>query len=204
MNRKIKPAATLVAMGVAALLSGCEMVPMHLTAHYVPLPKVIATPAAHGISVHVIVRNDKTHHNDISYQKDEFGFDMAGVYMPVKRDFTNAFETAIKSHGFIVGNNGDSSVDVTVKKFFFSEHAGLFSLYETGAMDLQVSIKSNYGRLLYSKSIVISRYKRDGSMFSSQVHEAASSLLNIGVNQLVDDRGFTSALLEAGNVKPEG
>jgi uncharacterized lipoprotein YajG len=204
MNRNLKTAATIAALGAAALLSGCEMVPMHMNAHYVPQPNVVAMPAAHGMSVHVIVKNDKKHHNDISYQKDEFGFDMAGVYMPVKKDFKNALEMAIKSHGFVVGNNGDSSVDVTVKKFFFSEHEGLLSLYETGAMDLEVSVKSNDGRLLYSKSIVISKYERDGSMFSSQVHEAANDLLKNGVNQLVDDRGFTGALLESGNAKPEG
>ena len=79
MNRNLKTAATIAALGAAALLSGCAFVPMTVHSHYTPPANVAKVPGADKVVVDVVVKNEKKHKNEVSVTKDGYGFKMAGI-----------------------------------------------------------------------------------------------------------------------------
>ncbi|EGQ63186.1 hypothetical protein GGI1_17683 [Acidithiobacillus sp. GGI-221] len=121
MNHKIKTAATLAAMGAAALLSGCAFVPMTVHSHYTPPAYVAKVPGADKVVVDVVVKNEKKHKNEISVTKNGYNVGMAGVYMHVDRDFKQAIDTALVARGFKIGGSGSAEINVAVKTFFLKE-----------------------------------------------------------------------------------
>ena len=200
MNRKIKTAATLAAMGAAALLSGCAFVPMTVHSHYTPPANVAKVPGADKVVVDVIVKNEKKHKNEVSVTKDGYGFKMAGVYMNVSKDFKTAIDKALVARGFHVGKNGSAAVDVTVKKFFLTEQVHFASEGHTGNLLWLVTVRSNNGKIIYSTEVsVVGLHHHKGFSFTSVGRsESANALLDSGVTKLMDDQLFIKALLKTG------
>jgi uncharacterized lipoprotein YajG len=198
MNRNLKTAATLAAMGAAALLSGCAFVPMTVHSHYMPPANVAKVPGADKVLVDVVVKNEKKHKNEISVTKDGYGFKMAGVYMNVSKDFKTAIDRALVARGFHVGKNGSVAVDVTVKKFFLTEQVHFASEGHTGNLLWLITVRNNNGKVIYSTKVsVAGLHHHKGFSFTSVGRSAsANALLDLGVTKLMDDKLFIKALLK--------
>ncbi len=195
MNRNLKTAATIAALGAAALLSGCAFVPMTVHSHYTPPANVAKVPGADKVVVDVVVKNEKKHKNEISVQKDAYGIPMAGVSMPVDKDFKRAIDKALVARGFKIGENGNTTVEVLVKKFFVPAHAGMWTSNHTGSLNLQVRVLNGLGRVTYSKSIIISRYYHNSSFLSTGIYGSINGLLNDGISKMVNEDQFIHALM---------
>ena len=200
MNRKIKTAATLAAMGAAALLSGCAFVPMTVDTHYKAPATTTKVPGAEKVVVDVVVKNEKKHKNEISVTKDGYGIPMAGVYMNIEKDFKGAIDKALVARGFHVGNNSSAAIDVTVKKFFLTEQMHFASEGHTGNLLWLVTVRNKLGKIIYSTKIsVAGLHHHEGFSFTSVGRSAsANALLDSGVTKLMDDQAFIRALLKNG------
>lgn len=199
MNGSLKTAAKIAAMSAAALLSGCALVPMTVHSHYTPPANVSKVPGAEKVVVDVVVKNEKKHKNEVSVQKDAYGIPMTGVSMPVDKDFRRAIDKALVSRGFKIGENGNTTVDVLVKKFFVPAHAGVWTSNHTGRLNLQVRVLNGLGRVTYSKSIIISHYYHNSSFLSTGIYGSINGLLDDGISKMFNEHQFIHALLESGD-----
>ena len=200
MNRNLKTAATIAALGAAALLSGCAFVPMTVHSHYTPPANVAKVPGADKVVVDVVVKNEKKHKNEVSVTKDGYGFKMAGVYMNISKDFKSAMDKALVARGFHIGKNGSDAVDVTVKKFFLTEQMHFASEGHTGSLLWLVTVRNKLGKAIYATKISIAGlHHHEGFSFTSVGRSAsANALLDSGVTKLMDDQLFIKALLKNG------
>lgn len=201
MNRNLKTAATIAAMGAAALLSGCAFVPMTVDTHYKPPANVTKVPGAEKVVVDVVVKNEKKHKNEVSVTKDGFNIGMAGVYMHVEKDFKQAIDKALVSRGFKVGRDGGTEVGVTVKTFYLRETNGFSGITQSGNLDMRVDVTNNNGQTIYSGDIVVNNYRQKTGVFafSPERNSSANGLLTVGVNKLINDEQFIHALMTSGD-----
>ncbi|MGK9451081.1 hypothetical protein ACSSZE_07420 [Acidithiobacillus caldus] len=193
MNRSLKTAAKITAFAGAFALAGCSAIPMTVNAHYQPSSSVNRVPGAETVSVKVIVRNEKKHKNEISVQKSPFGIPMAGLYMPVTRDFRAAITKALVGRGFTVSDNGQKTLYIIIKKFFLVTNPGMFSTNHTGKLKAIARVFSA-SKEIYHCEIQIGNYKYVDGFFQSGYQSSANGLLNEGVNKLMDKTKFIKAM----------
>ena len=205
MNRNLKTAATLAAMGAAALLSGCAFVPMTVHSHYTPPANVAKVPGADKVVVDVVVKNEKKHKNEVSVTKDGYGIPMAGVYMHVARDFKAAISDGLRAKGFVIGKDDSSTVFIAIKHFYLPEQMHLWSASHTGHGDMLVMVRNASGKVLYNSGVTVKNIyfdkKQDFSNFnltSAGRHESANILLRRMVDQIVNAPAFIAALMKVG------
>lgn len=206
MNRKIKTAATLAAMGAAALLSGCAFVPMTVHSHYTPPANVAKVPGADKVVVDVVVKNEKKHKNEISVTKNGYNIGMAGVYMHVDKDFKHAIDKALAVRGFKVGSDGGAEVNVVVKSFFLKETNEWSGIKRIGNLNMLVDVTNDNGQNIYYGDIAVNNFRQKLGAFSLSIgrNSSANELLNIGINKLVSDDKFIHALMESGGSPAKG
>jgi uncharacterized lipoprotein YajG len=206
MNRNLKTAATIAALGAAALLSGCAFVPMTVHSHYTPPANVAKVPGADKVVVDVVVKNEKKHKNEISVTKDGYDIGMAGVYMHVDKDFKYAIDKALAVRGFKAGSDGGAEISVTVKTFFLKETNGFSGITHIGNLNILVDVRNDNGQRTYSRDIVVNNFKQKLGAWSLSTgrNSSANKLLNIGVNKLVSDDQFIHALMVAGDSHTNG
>ena len=206
MNRKLKTAATITALGAAALLSGCAFVPMTVHSHYTPPANVAKVPGADKVVVDVVVKNEKKHKNEISVTKDGYNIGMAGVYMHVDKDFKRAIDKAWAGRGFKVGSAGGAEVNVIVKSFFLKETNEWSGIKRIANLNMFVDVTNDNGQNIYSGDIVVNNFRQKLGAFSLSIgrNASANGLLNTGVNKLVSDNKFIHALMESGGSPVKG
>ena len=206
MNRKLKTAATITALGAAALLSGCAFVPMTVHSHYTPPANVAKVPGADKVVVDVVVKNEKKHKNEISVTKDGYNIGMAGVYMHVDKDFKRAIDKALAVRGFKVGSAGGAEVNVIVKSFFLKETNEWSGIKRIANLNMFVDVTNDNGQNIYSGDIVVNNFRQKLGAFSLSIgrNASANGLLNTGVNKLVSDNKFIHALMESGGSPVKG
>lgn len=197
MIRSLKTAVKISAFAGAFALTGCAAIPMTLNSHYTSPVNVTKVPGADKIVVDVIVKNEKKHKNEISVQKDSYGIPMAGVSMNVDKDFKRAIDKALLARGFKIGTNGNTTVEVLVKKFFVSAHNGVWTSYHTGSLNLQAMVLDRLGHVTYSRSIIISHYYHKSSLLSTGISRSINGLLTDGINKMVNDNKFIQSLMES-------
>ena len=204
MNRNLKTAATIAAMGAAALLSGCAtvaFVPGTVHPHYMREPSVTDVPGANKVVVDVIVKNEKQHHNEVTAKKDSLGIPMAGIYMPVAKDFKQDIEEALAERGFKTGPGGNKIVCVMIKGFFVSNHVHLLSVNYTGRLLMTYSIKSSDSKVISVGDVKIDDRKFHHHFYSTGSRDT-SELMSVGIQKIVNNTQFLDALMTTGTSGP--
>ncbi|OFC38344.1 YajG family lipoprotein, partial [Acidithiobacillus caldus] len=168
---------------------------MTVHSHYTPPVNVAKVPGADKIVVDVIVKNEKKHKNEISVQNSAYGIPMAGLYMPVKKDFQEVITKALVARGFHVSDSGNKKLYVIIKKFFLVAHPGMFSTSHTGELTLIARVFSA-SQKIYNCNIRIDNYKYVDGGFGFQLgyQSSANGLLNEGVSKLMSNKGFINAM----------
>jgi uncharacterized lipoprotein YajG len=210
MNRNLKTAATLAALGAAALLSGCAFVPMTVHSHYTPPANVTKAPGAEKVTVDVIVKNEKKHRHEIGVTHDGYDIPMAGIYMHVSKVFTDAIDKALQAKGFDVSQAGSPKVLVIVRNFHIHEEKHIWSTGHTGHGSMLVTVSDASGQVLYKHMVKVNHIyfliKQDFSnmnLTSDGRSKAANILLEKMVDRLVDDSTFIATLIRSGG-QPSG
>jgi uncharacterized lipoprotein YajG len=204
MNRNLKTAATIAALGAAALLSGCAtvaFVPGTVHPHYIPEHSVANVPGADKVIVDVIVKNEKQHHNEVTAKKDSLGIPMAGIYMPVAKDFKQDIEEALAERGFKTGPGGNKIVCVMIKGFFVSNHVHMLSVNYTGRLFMAYSVKSSNGKVISVGDVKIDDRKFHHHFYSTGSRDT-SELMSVGIQKIVNNTQFLDALMTTGTSGP--
>ena len=204
MNRNLKTAAAIAALGAAALLSGCAtvaFVPGTVHPHYMREPSVTEVTGADKVVVDVIVKNEKQHHNEVTAKKDGLGIPMAGIYMPVAKDFKQYIEEALRERGFKTGRSENKIVYVVIKGFFVSNHVHLLSVNYTGRLLMTYSVKSSDGKVISAGDVKIDDRKFHHHFYSTGSRDT-SELMSGGIQKMVNNSQFIDALMATGNGSP--
>lgn len=199
MNTNIKTVAKLAAFAGAFALTGCAFVPDTVHSTYTPPANVTKVPGADKVVVDLIVKNEKKHKDgQVSWIKNGYDMDAAGVYMHVSKDFKDAFDKALSAHGFRLGANGDRAVDVVIHGFFIRESNQWSGIYDSGFSNVLVQVKNQNGNILFSKDFHVDMKKTKevdpfGGLSEGQ-HKSASQFLSLIVDKITSDRGFLTSL----------
>ena len=197
MNRNLKTAATIAALGAAALLSGCAFVPANIHPVYHSTVGVTKVPESGTVTVDVVVKNENKTGNEVSLKKDGFDISMAGVYMHVANDFKVAITKALQDRGFHDDSHGLATVKVTIKRFYLPEQEGLVTQNYTGSVNIRVMVYNARGEALYEKELKTSKVHTAYAIGGAG--RTAKVLLNDAVNELVNDQAFISAIMKCRN-----
>jgi len=109
-------------------------------------------------------------------------------------------DTALTKRGFKIGGTG-TDVQIVVQHFFLPEQMGFSDITHTGHLDMQVSIPS----VGYKQDVRINHFKKSigptQQLFTLSAGRTASAnaLMAEGINQVVNNPEFISALLKAGH-----
>jgi uncharacterized lipoprotein YajG len=199
MNENIKTVAKLAAFAGAFALTGCAFVPDTVHPTYTPPANVTKVPGADKVVVDVIVKNEKKHKDgQVSWIKNGYDMDAAGVYMHVSKDFKDAFDKALSAHGFRIGTNGDRTIDVVVHKFFIKETNDFSGMFYSGESVISIVVKNKESNPLFMKKFVVDMKKiKLGSSWSFSGHhrEAATIFLDDVVNRITSDNTMIKSLI---------
>lgn len=203
----LKTAAKISVLGAALVLSGCAWIPDTVHNHYQPPKNLSAVPGAENVTVHVTVHNDrpgktKEDKDRLGYTENMYGWQYAGYYMNIKKDFTKAIEKALQKRGFKIGKNG-VQVDVDVVKFQDQEHQG-WNIYYTPSISILATIpKDGFQRKVDIKKLDFS----PGVFGQFAGHlgrsDSANAAMSKAINKVVEDPAFIAALFRAaGQAQP--
>lgn len=203
MNRNLKTAATIAALGAAALLSGCAFVPESVNLHYkAPTGQGVVVPTTLNQQevVTVDVKSLRKHH-DVGGRVNAYDMHIAGIGVSggVSHSVNDALCAALKDKGFTMGPNGKALVYVDVLSFHGEGHAGFFTGNYRGHTAMRVAVKTLNGKTLYSKTFV-TKVRYGGYVLSGSggTPKVLNALLNQEINKIVDDPEFLHALQTAG------
>lgn len=199
----LKTAAKISVLGAALVLSGCAFVPDNIGNHYHVPKNLSVVPGAENVTVHVTVKNDKKHHDEVSLNKDDLGIAMSGTYIHVKKDFTENIDAALEKRGFKIGESG-TDVNVVVKSLWFNVKPGFADVFTHGHGEIIVDIP----RANYSHEYEVKKYKNAMFQFVfigkiGHRTKSANAIMADLVNKMVEDPTFIAALFRAaGQAQP--
>ncbi|MDX5935524.1 YajG family lipoprotein [Acidithiobacillus thiooxidans] len=201
MNTNIKTAAKLAAFAGAFALTGCAYIPRNVHPTYVPTAQVQKIPGAEDVKLTVVVHNDKKHHDKdlVSYTIAPAGFETAGVYMHVAKDFKAALSAALKDRGFHVVKASTKVVKLDINHFWFKAHTGWAVGHQTSYVSYAVSVISNHKIIFTEKN----NFHYNGGVYGGNFHVddenragEAKHLLNETINRIIDNHRLIDVLLQ--------
>ena len=198
MNRNLKTAATIAALGAAVLLSGCAVIPSTDTVHYVAPKQETKMPGAHDVTIRVVVKNEKKR-KPVSTDMDMIGLHMAGQYVHVRKDFQSVMDSALNNRGLIIQKKGkvpDAIVQVAVHHFYVQEEMGVFEGTDAGTLVMTTRVFNNSGHQLYMKTVA--EKIRESSVIDPDmeyVNNVLDKMVNVAVQKVVNDPKFQAALV---------
>jgi uncharacterized lipoprotein YajG len=198
MNRNLKTAATLAAMGAAALLSGCAIIPSTDTVHYVAPKQASKMPGAHDVTIRVVVKNEKKR-KPVSTDMDMIGLHMAGQYVHVRKDFQSVMDSALENRGLIItekGRTSDVLVKITVHHFYVQEEMGVFEGTDAGTLVMTTRVFNKGGHQLYMKTVA--EKIKESSVIDPDalyVNDVLDKMVNVAIQKVINDQKFQAALV---------
>jgi hypothetical protein len=174
---------------------------------YTPPANVTKIPGADKVVVDVVVKNEKKHKNgQISWMKNGYNMQVAGLYMHVKKDFKSAIEKALLAHVFSVANNGDGVIELIVHHLFSHETSDWSGITQDGHGSFTVLVLNGSGETLYKKDISFRNDVLKTGVIASTAyrHKIAQSMLSLTVNKIFNSPGFEKALINIHTVSTAG
>lgn len=199
----LKTAAKISVLGAALVLSGCAFVPDNIGNHYHVPKNLSAVPGAENVTVHVTVKNDKKHGNEVGRNTDDFGIGMSGINLDISKDFKTTINEALKKRGFHTARNGEE-INVVVQHLWFGFHSGWAHVHTNGHGSMLVSIPAAH----YQQEFQVKHYKNvmfQDVFFGKVAHrtKSANAIMADLVNKMVENPGFIAALFRAaGQAQP--
>ncbi|MDD2751068.1 hypothetical protein [Acidithiobacillus sp.] len=200
MNTNIKTVAKLAAFAGAFALTGCAYIPRNVHPTYVPSAQVQKIPGAENVKLTVVVHNDKKHHDKdlVSYTIAPAGFETAGVYMRVAKDFKAALSAALKDRGFHVVKASSKVVKLDINHFWFKAHTGWW-IHQDGEVQADLSVIKHNAGVIYHKNISIDvAGKESPGLFKfDNEHRSAEAevLLDKTILKIINAKGFINAII---------
>ena len=188
-----------VAVVVAALLSGCAIIPENVAIDYVPDGPVTPVAGARAVLLTVSASDQRTRHGDrVSTKKNFIDMEMASIAADddVVDLVRRSVERGLRAQGFSIGP-GRLVVGVELQTFYNDFRRSLGAWTETGQVAFALKVTNTGGTVLYSGSY-------DGtvtdSFFLSTAGNAKASLqkaLTLAIRKMLEDKALQQALLSA-------
>lgn len=190
--------SVLICIAIAALTSGCALVPAKIDVPYQPVNTQVApVPGATSDTVAVEAVDARTEYRDrVSSKKNGYGMEMAAITATndIPSTVADALKSELTERGFKLGPGG-SDVTVEVLKFYNDFKTGFFSGDAVADVALNVKVTRP------DKSIAFTKYY-DGSGTEPNIQLAGGdnaraalikALANV-IQSVVGDPDFINAL----------
>ena len=197
MNNK----GILIASFLLANLSGCAYIPSNVDLKYQPQQGVLHVPEANKVTVKVEVNDSRQDKNRVGNKTNAFGWKFAhiGTTEDVAVTIRSAIEQELQDRGFHLGTDATVNITADLTKFYSDLKVGLVvGGYETD-LNMNVTIKSKKGALLYSKQLVANGSESDVELVlvgsDANLKSSLGKAMSNAMKTLFNDKAFIAALM---------
>lgn len=194
MNNK----SILIAAAMLASLSGCALTPVNIDLAYQPQNGVVQIPEASKVTVAVQVKDDRKDKSRVSSKMNGFGHEMAAIQSneDVALTVQHAIEQELHARGFQSGTDATVNIAADVTKFYNKFATGIFSGDSFADLNMDITVKSKKGDVLYSKHLIAKGDERNIQLLGGDNAKIAlDNALANAMKTLFNDKAFIAALL---------
>lgn len=192
------PPGLALAIALAAV-QGCALTTERVNLAYTPQSYAAKVQSAETVNLTVQVSDARIIRDRVSAKKNGYGMEMAAIVADgdVAASLAQAIQTELRARGFGV-NGGPILVAVELSKFWNDFKIGFWAGSADAELVMNVQVRKADGTILFSKLVT-----GNGNVPSLQIMNgsnaklALDAALNDAVSDLVNDRAFLDALIQA-------
>ena len=188
-----------MALGCVVLVSGCALTTERIDLVYTPQIAPQTVQGADEVTVAVQVIDDRQDKTKVSSKKNGYGMEMAPIIAneDVSITIRKAVETELRNRGFKLEDAAALvRVVADITRFYNDHKTGFFS--GDAVADLNMSVKSSDGAVLYDRQIVAQGIEANTQLATgNNARIALDKALQDGMAKLFGDNEFIAALKRA-------
>jgi uncharacterized lipoprotein len=186
-------------LGIAFALNGCALTTDRIDLAYTPQQGAKTVVGADGVTVNVVVNDQRPDKSKVSSKKNGFGMEMAPIVATEDVAITvrRAIQQELTSRGFALGAD-DALVNITadITRFYNDHKTGFFAGDAVADLNLAVEVKSKSGEQLFVKQVVAQGVEANTQLMTgNNARIALNQALENGMKLLFEDQAFIAALM---------
>lgn len=196
MNKII---SILVYSFVLLNMAGCAFTKEHITLQYNQPTLIAPVQGAKNVTVNVQVIDQRADKTKVGSKKNGFGAETAPILATEEVAITvrKAIEQELSARGFVIeSEQALVQVSANLIRFYNDHKMGFFAGDAVADLNMDVTVKSKEGGVLYVKQIVVQGIEKNIQALSgNNARIALNRALENGMKVLFEDKAFVSALL---------
>lgn len=180
-------------------LTGCAFTEEQITLQHTPSKSAVSVAGAKNVTVDVQVIDRRSEKTKVGSKKNGFGAETAPIIATQEVAVTvrKAIEQELIARGFVISSEQALvQVSGSLIRFYNDHKMGFFAGDAVADLNMDVTVKSKEGSVLYAKQVNVQGVEKNIQMLSGEnARIALNRALENGMNVLFEDQAFVSALV---------